>query len=83
MSPLRVRIEERLDDLGESLLCLAGVKSSSVKTKVCECKQADTNKSAILHGACEISCYRGVSWLHCVINCAEGTSGMRNEFGKL
>ena len=75
MSPLIVRIEESVDDLGESVLCSASVEASSVKTELCDCKQGDTNKSAILHGASEITCYRGVSRLHCVFNCAEKLPG--------
>jgi len=44
VSPLRVRIEEILDDLGESVRCFEGVEVNSVKTEVFDCKQGDTNK---------------------------------------
>ena len=37
-----------MDNLGESVWCLAGVEVSSAKSKVCDCKKKSINKEVII-----------------------------------
>jgi len=37
-----------VDDLGESVCCIADVEVRSAKTKVCDCKKQSINKAAII-----------------------------------